>query len=172
MKFVSNVLWAKDGAQHTGGHEQHQAGSSAVDGTQRSDRKGRRHFNAPHPLRRSSSGGGLDLASLLEQERKVRFERYGQELPKSWEVLDGVFEDGASGKRTPTNRLASPLSSPGNDLLGHVSAEDVRGISKDALRGCRRVVIIGVHGWFPGASPLFLFRSSTVRRADGSYQVR
>ncbi|TEB27147.1 hypothetical protein FA13DRAFT_1634918 [Coprinellus micaceus] len=82
MKFVSNVLWAKDGAQHTGGYEQHQAGSSA---------------------------------------------RYGQELPKSWEVLDG----------------------------------DVRGISKDALRGCRRVVIIGVHGWFPGALMRTMFGEPT-----------
>lgn len=153
MKFVSGVLWAKDGGQPGAGQEQHQAQPSAAGGSLRSDRKNRRRFNAPHPLRRSSSGGGLDIASLLEHERKVRFERYGQELPKSWEVLEGALEREDAGKRPALSRLASALSSSGDDVLGHVSNDEVsRGITKDVLRGCRRVVIIGVHGWFPGTS--------------------
>ena len=24
-------------------------------------------------------------------------------------------------------------------------------LDKDVLRGCKRVVVIGIHGWFPGA---------------------
>ena len=28
-------------------------------------------------------------------------------------------------------------------------------LNKDVLRGCKRVVVIGVHGWFPGIPTAF-----------------
>jgi hypothetical protein len=106
----------------------------------------------PHPLRRSSSGGigtggsNLDIGSLLEQERKVRFEKFGQELPKSWDVIEG------SSTSSPISPAADG-GQVGDATLGRQPADRLSSslVMKDVLRGCKRVVIIGVHGWFPGA---------------------
>jgi len=36
----------------------------------------------------------------------------------------------------------------------------------DVLRGCKRVVVIGIHGWFPGKSPV-LYRPRPARHVSG-----
>ncbi|PPQ74223.1 hypothetical protein CVT26_004357 [Gymnopilus dilepis] len=59
--------------------------------------------------------------SILEQERLEKFQEFGRELPKAY--LLGLEH-------------------------GHwLTGEDA---VKDVLRGCQRVDIVAVHGWFPG----------------------
>ena len=60
-------------------------------------------------------------SSPLERNNTDRFKEFGA-LPKAWKV----FED--AGWNTAT-QVGQPI---------------------DILRGCRKVVVIGVHGWFPG----------------------
>lgn len=48
------------------------------------------------------------------------------------------------------------------DVLG-------RGDAVDVLRGCKRVVVVGVHGWFPGGSPPCICNKSRSREvAEGA----
>lgn len=107
------------------------------------------------------------MAALLEHERQVRFEQFGQELPKAWEVIEGSSAGGGgsaelresvvSEMRPGVGRAGSSASrtrsagGAGADVDCRVSQSVFEGLSRDVLRGCRRVVIIGVHGWFPGA---------------------
>ncbi|RXW17278.1 hypothetical protein EST38_g8577 [Candolleomyces aberdarensis] len=152
MKFVSGVLFSKGEATDQG-QQKTDHGVSSIRGGRRTS--SRASMKPPHPLRRSSSSGGvgtggsnLDIASLLEQERKVRFERFGQELPKSWDVIEG------GGISNPADASGRQLEQQVSEVnLGIQSADQLSDsvVIKDVLRGCRRVVIIGVHGWFPGA---------------------
>ncbi|KAF9523697.1 hypothetical protein CPB83DRAFT_862502 [Crepidotus variabilis] len=76
--------------------------------------------------------------SLLDRERQERFREFGKELPKAWSVYDDAGWDTAdtlSGRPSPPSGGMPPLNT--------ASVHDV-------LKGCRRVVVIGVHGWFPG----------------------
>ncbi|KAJ7630766.1 hypothetical protein FB45DRAFT_746888 [Roridomyces roridus] len=73
---------------------------------------------------RKASGGKGKGREDREQER--RFEEWGVNLPRAWDVLKP-----AAGE-------------------GHTSEAD-EGKFQDVLRGCKHVVVIGVHGWFPGA---------------------
>ncbi|KAJ7783599.1 hypothetical protein DFH07DRAFT_727794 [Mycena maculata] len=73
---------------------------------------------------RSASGAKGKGKEREEREREKRFEEWGLGLPRAWDVLKPAARRGTeSGER---------------------NVEDV-------LRGCRHVVVIGIHGWFPGA---------------------
>ncbi|KAF7320275.1 hypothetical protein MKEN_00812200 [Mycena kentingensis (nom. inval.)] len=52
-----------------------------------------------------------------------KFEEWGLGLPRAWDVLQ------------PSSKLGS----------------GVEGSFPDVLRGCKKVVVVGIHGWFPGA---------------------
>ena len=98
-----------------------------------------------------------------------RFREFGKELPKSWQIEEpGLGAD--TTPTTPTSHIpifgfGSPKFTKKGDLRSTnkesqigVSASGVdeyEGLSrsrgmKDVLRGCKRVVVIGIHGWFPG----------------------
>jgi len=65
--------------------------------------------------------------SPLERDSTSKFKEFGRTLPKAWKV----FEDAGWSSATPagTWKDGQPI---------------------DILRGCQKVVVIGVHGWFPG----------------------
>ncbi|TFK24144.1 hypothetical protein FA15DRAFT_431601 [Coprinopsis marcescibilis] len=145
MKFVSGVLFSKD--QH---HNQRDGGSVR--------RGSSSDLNA---VGRDSSG--VDIESLLERERRKRFERFGEELPKSWAVIEGA----GRGSPSPTVQTANGISNSGG--IGDTSAnpapsslhpDEVQSVN-EVLRGCKRVVVIGVHGWFPGAVMRTVFGEPT-----------
>ncbi|KAJ7786131.1 hypothetical protein B0H16DRAFT_1294458 [Mycena metata] len=76
----------------------------------------------------SASGGKGKGRAREEREREKKYEEWGLGLPRSWDILKP-----AAGK-------------------GHPEAGDAReGDVQDVLRGCKHVVVIGIHGWFPGA---------------------
>ena len=98
-----------------------------------------------------------------------RFREFGKELPKFWQIE----EAGLGADTTPTTPMShipvfgfgSPKFTKKSDLrssnkgtqigVGSSSIDEYEGQShsrgvKDVLRGCRRVVVIGIHGWFPG----------------------
>ena len=41
----------------------------------------------------------------------------------------------------------------------------------DVLRGCKRVVIIGIHGWFPGGSPPWMCDEVMLTRTTQRYRL-
>ncbi|KAG2006380.1 hypothetical protein CC2G_002700 [Coprinopsis cinerea AmutBmut pab1-1] len=165
MKFVSGVLFSKD--DHQSQQQSHQRARSSSQ-VRRGSTSGNRHSSSSRPtnssrLRRSSSGvggvgGPLDLGTLLEQERQKRFERFGEELPKAWKVLhNGTI--GSGGSPAPIEGVEVGLGdTSANTGVNATIGTRVPGLGDsqgqaihDVLRGCRRVVVIGVHGWFPGA---------------------
>ncbi|KAJ7706365.1 hypothetical protein B0H17DRAFT_1126035 [Mycena rosella] len=72
----------------------------------------------------SAKGKGRDRE---DRERDKKYEEWGLGLPRAWDILKP-----AAGK-------------------GRASDESKEGNLEDVLRGCKHVVVIGIHGWFPGA---------------------
>jgi hypothetical protein len=102
-----------------------------------------------------------------------RFREFGKELPKLWEIE----EAGLDADTSPTTPM-SPIpifglgstkkgdlrsSNKGSEIGVGSSGIDEYGDKshslgmKDVLRGCKRVVVIGIHGWFPGAFSIQIF---------------
>ncbi|KAJ6509366.1 hypothetical protein C8R47DRAFT_965941 [Mycena vitilis] len=76
--------------------------------------------------RRSSSTSGGKGKDREERDREKRFEEWGLGLPRAWDVL-------------------RPAAGSGD------TTEAKEGNVQDVLRGAKHVVVIGIHGWFPGA---------------------
>jgi len=151
MRFVSSVLWTKEGAG-AGGSEVGEGGSTM-------GRKGKERAREG-----SSRGGEAGVGggeSLLDKERRERFRDFGRELPKDWSVLEGRYTPGMGVSSASRWRVSSSSSSSSSAAAAaNVSAAKGKSSTQtqegdaglhDVLRGCRRVVVIGIHGWFPGA---------------------
>jgi len=108
------------------------------------------------------------------KERLERFQHFGKELPHAWDIL----EPSASHDGKDSSGVRAPLLSPSKTSISNQSTlsrripwrfmaamgrdkapiqDNHEAISNhaeekinDVLRGCRRVVVIGIHGWFPG----------------------
>ena len=105
------------------------------------------------------------------KERLERFQNFGKELPHAWDILEP-----SANSKDPSG-VQVPLSSPSKTSISNRSTlsrripwcfmaamgrdkapmQDNHGATShaeekinDVLRGCRRVVVIGIHGWFPG----------------------
>ncbi|KAJ8514671.1 hypothetical protein ONZ45_g7817 [Pleurotus djamor] len=139
MKFVSGVLFAKDdpssfGASESGGARQ---GSGGRAGAMR--RRGSSSASMPN------GGSGLSGKNLrLRTARDLKGKskeietdvlEFGKVLPRSWEVMEAAST--SHGHSSGTQKASA--------------AAAAMGLKPDVLRGCRKVVIIGIHGWFPGA---------------------
>jgi len=161
MRFVSSVLCAKDGVVETmrGGSIKGKEKEKEND----DERPRRVRDGSADTARRTGSvgvGGGGGGESLVERDRRERFREFGRELPKAWAVLEG-----GGGRRFAASRSRSRVSSSSSSLSSLSAAAQAKGKASagakqeeadktglyDVLRGCRRVVVIGVHGWFPGA---------------------
>jgi hypothetical protein len=139
MKFVSEVLFARDGSPESKG-----------------------------------KGKAADQDSVIGREFKKwgeeRFKEFGKELPKAWQI-EGAGLDVDTRSTTPLSHIPTfgfysaqspkksdvPLTNKGSQAgvgaSGVDEDQDAGSHSdgmKDVLRGCKRVVVIGIHGWFPG----------------------
>ena len=159
MRFMSSVLCAKDGVVET-----MRGGSIKGKEKENDDERPRRvRDGSADTARRTGSvgvGGGGGGESLVERDRRERFREFGRELPKAWAVLEG-----GGGRRFAASRSRSRVSSSSSSLSSLSAAAQAKGKASasakqeeadktglhDVLRGCRRVVVIGVHGWVPGA---------------------
>ena len=75
-------------------------------------------------------------------------------LSKTLQFVSGVlFSRDEAPSDKGKGKAKEPVRSPYNKALPRTWDVLGRGDAVDVLRGCKRVVIIGVHGWFPGASP-------------------
>jgi len=106
------------------------------------------------------------------KERLERFQNFGKELPHAWDILEpSAHSKDPSGVQVP---LSSPLKTSisnqstlsrripwrfmaamGRDKAPmqdnhEATSNHAKEKINDVLRGCRRVVVIGIHGWFPG----------------------
>ncbi|KAJ7492791.1 hypothetical protein FB451DRAFT_550499 [Mycena latifolia] len=91
--------------------------------------------DTPTATKRSSSAGGRKgkgKDTTEDREREKKYEEWGLSLPRAWDVLKP-----AAGKGAGKGRSESGDAKEGN--------------LEDVLRGCKHVVVIGIHGWFPGA---------------------
>ena len=141
MRFVSGVLFAKDGRDGSPQSERQQ-----IKGKEREMERNR----------------DIDFKKWEEE----RFREFGKELPKSWQIKEGGLDaDATPTSHIPIFKFGSPKSTKKGDLrstnkesqigVGASGVDENEGQShshemKDVLRGCKRVVVIGIHGWFPG----------------------
>ncbi|KAK7035510.1 hypothetical protein VNI00_011803 [Paramarasmius palmivorus] len=94
------------------------------------------------------------------------WEEWGKALPRALDVLQGrepPFEDppllqrlmkkSTDGGVAPEGNIAEQMSHgiAGKGSAGTGQGDGAEGHVRDVLRGCKRVVVIGIHGWFPGA---------------------
>ncbi|PFH48803.1 hypothetical protein AMATHDRAFT_149104 [Amanita thiersii Skay4041] len=79
---------------------------------------------------REAWSAGNDKGKQKAIQEQILFPHFGKALPKAWDVVENAY--------------SVPLKDRG-------SAKSGVKLDKDVLRGCRKVVVIGVHGWFPGA---------------------
>ena len=142
MRFVSGVLFSRD----------------ARDGSPESEKqiKGKE--------REMDRNRDIDYKKWEEE----RFREFGKELPKSWQMVEAGL-DADTTPTAPTSHM--PIFGLGSTKKGSQIGVSSTGIDeydgkshslgmKDVLRGCKRVVVIGIHGWFPGAFPFKFFRVS------------
>ncbi|KAF8801748.1 hypothetical protein BYT27DRAFT_7226663 [Phlegmacium glaucopus] len=94
---------------------------------------------------REISNSGEVREVRRREELAERFKEFGKDLPKPWQI----FKEAASDTdTTPTMSIPSfGFCSPNK---GSQVGVGVSGVDKDVLRGCKKAVIIGIHGWFPG----------------------
>jgi len=87
-------------------------------------------------------------------------------LSKTLQYVSGVL---FSRDETPSNKgkdkAKEPVYSPYGKALPRTWDVLGGGGVVDVLRGCRKVVIIGVHGWFPGGSPPWICNEVVLTRA-------
>ncbi|KAF4588400.1 hypothetical protein EYR40_009950 [Pleurotus pulmonarius] len=81
-------------------------------------------------VEREASGVGSSQGPSLKRKGKSKeIERemihFGKALPRAWDVMNKHSSAGSGSGLAP----------------------------EDVLRGCRKVVVIGIHGWFPGQCP-------------------
>ncbi|KAJ7042417.1 hypothetical protein C8F04DRAFT_76864 [Mycena alexandri] len=85
--------------------------------------------DSPGTTRSSSASSGKGKGRVREErEREKKYEEWGLGLPRSWDIV-------------------KPAAGKGHPEAGNAREGDVQ----DVLRGCKHVVVIGIHGWFPGA---------------------
>ena len=131
MRFVSGVLFARDARDWSPESEKQIKGKE----------------------REMDRNRVIDFKKWEEE----RFREFGKELPKSWQIE----EAGLDADTTPMSHiqifgLGSPKMNKGPQIgVGSSGIDECEGRShslgmRDVLRGCKRVVIIGIHGWFPG----------------------
>ena len=139
MKFISGVLFAKD----------------THDGSLGSDK-----------MKGKDTETSRDDRELIKKWETERFKEFGKELPKAWQIEEAGLDTDARPTSTP--RFCSPESKntiKGSPVGVGAGVDKDKGQiegsqMKDVLRGCKRVVVIGIHGWFPGLflPSLFFFR--------------
>ncbi|KAE9410289.1 hypothetical protein BT96DRAFT_912514 [Gymnopus androsaceus JB14] len=140
MRYMSGVLLGADSGYTSGGDSRLGVGAGA---TKRRTRRGssrRRSFSGDTAIPGGAGVGGE--AELIERERKKLREliNWGQNLPRAWDVINTAVE----------NRKKASQERKGKAKAAIGLQDDAQKSWIDVTRGCKRVVIIGVHGWFPG----------------------
>ncbi|KAJ3741327.1 hypothetical protein DFH05DRAFT_1403763 [Lentinula detonsa] len=140
MRYMSGMLLGADSG-YTSGGESSRFGAGAG-ATKRRSRRGssrRRSISEENAIPGGSEVGGE--AELLARERQKLREllNWGQNLPRAWEVIDQAIENRRKSVQDKKGKVKSMIGQ-------EESHKDV-----DVTRGCKKVVVIGIHGWFPGA---------------------
>ncbi|KAJ3729015.1 hypothetical protein DFJ43DRAFT_1084315 [Lentinula guzmanii] len=140
MRYMSGMLLGADSG-YTSGGESSRFGAGAG-ATKRRSRRGssrRRSISEENAIPGGSEVGGE--AELLARERQKLREllNWGQNLPRAWEVIDQAIENRRKSVQDKKGKAKSMIGQ-------EESHKDV-----DVTRGCKNVVVIGIHGWFPGA---------------------
>jgi len=112
-----------------------------------------------------------NIGREFKKWKEERFKDFGKELPKAWQIEEAGLDSDTmsmtsigyvplfgSSSHEPTKkgdvRSANKGSQAGVDAShvdeDHGARSHSDGV-KDVFRGCKRVVVIGIHGWFPGA---------------------
>lgn len=104
-----------------------------------------------------------DDTFLLPPRSTVPREKSDSVLTKTVRFVSGMLFAKDDGSSTETDKARSKdeeyLADFGNELP---RTWDVIGetIDDNILQGCKRVVVIGIHGWFPGSSYILLVSSA------------
>ncbi|KAF8826580.1 hypothetical protein HHX47_DHR5000304 [Lentinula edodes] len=138
MRYMSGMLLGADSGYTSGGESSRLgAGASA---TKRRSRRGssrRRSISGENAIP-GGNGVGSEAELIAREREKLReLLNWGHNLPRAWEVIEKAIE----------TRRKSVLEKKGKAK----ATTEQEGSHRDVTRGCKNVVIIGIHGWFPGA---------------------
>ncbi|KAG7096777.1 hypothetical protein E1B28_004187 [Marasmius oreades] len=128
-------------------------GDGGGSGSGRASTSERRNTSVHQPHRRSDG---------------LAWEEWGKSFPRALDVLEGrgpPFEEPPLLKKLAWNvvggREKESDGNPGEQMSHGIAGKGAGGVGKegqsaeghvgDVLRGCKNVVVIGIHGWFPGA---------------------
>ncbi|KAF9076352.1 hypothetical protein BDP27DRAFT_1313189 [Rhodocollybia butyracea] len=91
-------------------------------------------------------------AQLITRERARLREliNWGQSLPKAWDVIDVAAESRIGKQVRGVGKGKGKAVSTLNTNAANTTSTPTPTL-KDVTKGCKKVVIIGIHGWFPGA---------------------
>ena len=138
MRFVSGVLFSRE----------------ARDGSLESEKQ----------MKGKEREMGRNRDNDFNKWKEGRFREFGKELPKSWQIEEAGLESNTS-PTTPMSHIpifglsstkkGDLRSSNKGSQIGSSGIDEYESKSHsfgmdDVLRGCKRVVVIGIHGWFPG----------------------
>jgi hypothetical protein len=103
-----------------------------------------------------------DDTFLLPPRSSVPRAKNDSAFTKTVRFVSGMLfakDDGASVERDKARPKTEDIADFGNELprIWDDIGEQIDG---DILQGCKRVVVIGIHGWFPGTSAFVLWASS------------
>jgi hypothetical protein len=87
--------------------------------------------------------GGSGANKKVTKGREDEWLHFGKELPRAWDVVERRV---GKEKEKETGVVGKLVGKGKGKVLAGVGAS----IDPDVLRGCKRVVVIGIHGWFPG----------------------
>lgn len=78
------------------------------------------------------------------KEKERLYKQFGKCLPRAYDVIASSASASSSSGSSKKGKGKSKVPEP-------VDASSDGNVMEDVLRGCEKVVVIGVHGWFPGA---------------------
>ena len=168
-KFVSGVLFASGpGTSESGGGAGVGSAGDLRGVSQKGKERARDASVVSSRSRYNGAGGqGSEVSgssiSMAEKQRQEQFREFGKELPKAWTIFEEagwdtnirVLGGGSFNSKPSPPTLLRALSGRGTRSAPSGTPEGMAssglGGVRDVLRGCKRIVVIGVHGWFPGA---------------------
>ncbi|KAF9258763.1 hypothetical protein L218DRAFT_934493 [Marasmius fiardii PR-910] len=111
----------------------------------------------------------LSIHTPAHQPPGTVWEEWGKELPRALDVIEGrgppfeeppllrklagipvVVEEKVGEGNSPAERMSRGIAGKGAGGRGK-EGQSAEGHVGDVLRGCKNIVVIGIHGWFPGA---------------------
>lgn len=89
-----------------------------------------------------------EASTAIEREKRERYSMFGKELPRALQAQ----QDARRAEMKTDEHLGSSQPAGANRSRMKDLSDSQQGLKDvaDVMKGCKKVVVIGIHGWFPG----------------------